>query len=106
MTNSPEMVITVLALSKLAAVPAMINTNLRGTHLRSHNTHRLTVSRRSSEVLLGYLNRENDNLHPGPGKTYQWRLEPLLHQFIIIPRYPIFRNRRHLFRESEYPLLS
>ena len=30
MTNSPEMVITLYALSKLGAVAAMINTNLRG----------------------------------------------------------------------------
>jgi acyl-CoA synthetase (AMP-forming)/AMP-acid ligase II len=30
-TNSPEMVITLYALSKLGAVSAMINTNLRGT---------------------------------------------------------------------------
>jgi acyl-coenzyme A synthetase/AMP-(fatty) acid ligase len=30
-TNSPEMVITILALSKLSAVSALINTNLRGT---------------------------------------------------------------------------
>lgn len=29
-TNSPEMVMTVYALSKLGAVAAMINTNLRG----------------------------------------------------------------------------
>lgn len=29
-TNSPEMVITLYALSKLGAVSAMINTNLRG----------------------------------------------------------------------------
>ena len=29
-TNSPEMVVTVYALSKLGAVAAMINTNLRG----------------------------------------------------------------------------
>jgi acyl-CoA synthetase (AMP-forming)/AMP-acid ligase II len=29
-TNSPEMVITILALSKLGAVGALINTNLRG----------------------------------------------------------------------------
>jgi len=31
-TNSPEMVITLYALSKLGAVAAMINTNLRGKH--------------------------------------------------------------------------
>ena len=31
MTNSPEMVITILALSKLSAVSGLINTNLRGT---------------------------------------------------------------------------
>lgn len=30
MTNSPEMIITVLALSKLSAVAGLINTNLRG----------------------------------------------------------------------------
>lgn len=30
MTNSPEMVITLLALSKLGAIGALINTNLRG----------------------------------------------------------------------------
>jgi acyl-CoA synthetase (AMP-forming)/AMP-acid ligase II len=29
-TNSPEMVITILALSQLGAVAALINTNLRG----------------------------------------------------------------------------
>jgi acyl-CoA synthetase (AMP-forming)/AMP-acid ligase II len=29
-TNSPEMVVTLYALSKLGAVAAMINTNLRG----------------------------------------------------------------------------
>jgi acyl-CoA synthetase (AMP-forming)/AMP-acid ligase II len=29
-SNSPEMVITILALSKLGAVAALINTNLRG----------------------------------------------------------------------------
>lgn len=29
-TNSPEMVITILALSKLGAVAGLINTNLRG----------------------------------------------------------------------------
>jgi acyl-CoA synthetase (AMP-forming)/AMP-acid ligase II len=29
-TNSPEMVITILALSKLGAVGALLNTNLRG----------------------------------------------------------------------------
>jgi len=29
-TNSPEMIITVLALSKLSAVAGLINTNLRG----------------------------------------------------------------------------
>lgn len=32
-TNSPEMVVTLYALSKLGAVAAMINTNLRGTYL-------------------------------------------------------------------------
>jgi acyl-CoA synthetase (AMP-forming)/AMP-acid ligase II len=32
-TNSPEMIITILALSKLSAVSALINTNLRGTLL-------------------------------------------------------------------------
>jgi acyl-coenzyme A synthetase/AMP-(fatty) acid ligase len=31
-TNSPEMVITILALSKLGAIAALINTNLRGNH--------------------------------------------------------------------------
>lgn len=31
-TNSPEMVITLYALSKLGAVAAMINTNLRGQY--------------------------------------------------------------------------
>lgn len=31
-TNSPEMVVTLYALSKLGAVAAMINTNLRGKH--------------------------------------------------------------------------
>ena len=31
MTNSPEMVVTLYALSKLGAVGALINTNLRGT---------------------------------------------------------------------------
>lgn len=30
MTNSPEMVVALYALSKLGAVAAMINTNLRG----------------------------------------------------------------------------
>lgn len=30
MTNSPEMVVTVLALSKLGAVAALVNINLRG----------------------------------------------------------------------------
>lgn len=29
-TNSPEMIVTVLALSKLGAVAGLINTNLRG----------------------------------------------------------------------------
>jgi len=33
MTNSPEMVMTILALSKLSAVAALINTNLRGIFL-------------------------------------------------------------------------
>jgi acyl-CoA synthetase (AMP-forming)/AMP-acid ligase II len=33
-TNSPEMVVTLYALSKLGAVAAMINTNLRGTCLK------------------------------------------------------------------------
>ena len=30
MSNSPEMVMTILALQKLGAVAALINTNLRG----------------------------------------------------------------------------
>ena len=30
MTNSPEMVVTILALSKLGAVSALVNINLRG----------------------------------------------------------------------------
>lgn len=33
MTNSPEMVISILALSKLGAVAGMININLRGLSL-------------------------------------------------------------------------
>lgn len=34
-TNSPEMVVTLYALSKLGAVAAMINTNLRGMFQKS-----------------------------------------------------------------------
>ncbi len=37
MTNSPEMIITVLALSKLSAVAGLINTNLRGEHEATNN---------------------------------------------------------------------
>lgn len=32
MSNSPEMVVTILALSKLGAIGAMININLRGLY--------------------------------------------------------------------------
>lgn len=44
MTNSPEMVITLYALSKLGAVAAMINTNLRGMNvLCDSSLYALTV---------------------------------------------------------------
>mgnify|MGYP002718991274 CR=1 FL=1 len=33
-TNAPEMVVTIYALSKLGAVAALINTNLRGMEIR------------------------------------------------------------------------
>ncbi|KIM94661.1 hypothetical protein OIDMADRAFT_135626 [Oidiodendron maius Zn] len=46
-TNSPEMVITVLALSKLGCVPALVNTNLRDDtlkHCLDISTARLIIS--------------------------------------------------------------
>src|SRR4051794_38444563 len=43
-TNSPEMVITLYALSKLGAVSAMINTNLRGNiHLSTSASEKITT---------------------------------------------------------------
>lgn len=42
-TNSPEMVITILALSKLSAISALINTNLRGCNPSSFETIKLTM---------------------------------------------------------------
>jgi acyl-CoA synthetase (AMP-forming)/AMP-acid ligase II len=37
MTNSPEMVVCIYALSKLGAVAALINTNLRGMLIGPHS---------------------------------------------------------------------
>lgn len=67
-TNSPEMVITLYALSKLGAVAAMINTNLRGTPFEHDDlgTTALTVQRRHVHPLPQCLRLQIHYLDSGP----------------------------------------
>jgi acyl-coenzyme A synthetase/AMP-(fatty) acid ligase len=58
-TNSPEMVITLYALSKLGAVSAMINTNLRG------NIH-LSTSASEKINTLTHQPQSRRHIHPLP----------------------------------------
>lgn len=82
-TNSPEMVITYLALSKLSAVCGFININLRGPLLV------LAMSRSSSKLaffLLSYL-----FVHLPPCTLYNlFHPEPPFLFVSILSNFPIF----------------
>lgn len=64
-SNSPEMVVVLYALSKLGAIAALINTNLRGQYLpRTAERYGPTSNRRYVRSLFECLRRKVNHLDP------------------------------------------